>query len=146
MGDLSEFQIGQTIEIPDGRTALVQFVGNTQFAAGDWIGVALEDATGKNDGSVQGQRYFDCQAGHGLFLRPATAKVIERPTPKPKERSRSRANGTASKPRPQSMVTSGLKRQSIADPAASKRQSINAASPTPGAKGVLGSRLGVGAA
>ena len=144
MSELSEFKIGQTVELSDGRTAIIQYIGNPQFAPGDWLGVVLDDATGKNDGSVQGKRYFECRPGHGMFLRPAAVTVIiDEPTPKPKERSRLRANGAAAKTRPQSITAGGLKRQSLADPGASKRQSINAGSPTPGANGALRARLGV---
>jgi dynactin 1 len=143
MSELSHFEIGQTVELNDGRTAILQYTGNTHFAPGDWLGVVLDDATGKNDGSVQGQRYFECRPGHGMFLRPAAATVIDEPTPKPKGRPRIRANGAAAKTRPQSMVAGGLKRQSLVDPGASKRQSINAGSPTPGANGALRARLGV---
>lgn len=144
MSEPSKVRVNQTVELKDGRTATVQYVGRTEFAAGDWVGVVLEDATGKNDGSVQGRRYFDCQAGHGMFIRPETARVIDdEPTPKPKERPLARVNGAAGKSRPQSMVAGGLKRHSLADQGAAKRQSINAGSPTPGANGALRSRLGV---
>lgn len=42
-----------------------------QFAAGDWIGIELDQPEGKNDGSVNGVRYFDCQENHGLFVKKA---------------------------------------------------------------------------
>lgn len=142
MGQLSDFQVGQKIELSDGRTATVHFVGSTQFAAGDWIGVELEDASGKNDGSVQGQRYFECEPGHGMFLKPTAAKVLEQPTPKVKSRPTARTNGAATKPR-QSLIAGDAKRQSVADSSTLKRQSINAGSPTPSGKGPLGSRLAV---
>lgn len=32
---------------------------NLQFAEGEWAGVELDQADGKNDGSVQNVRYFD---------------------------------------------------------------------------------------
>ena len=144
MGELSEFEIGQTVEIQDGKTAIVQFVGNTDFAAGDWIGVVLNDATGKNDGSVKGQRYFTCEPGHGMFVRPAAASIFEQPTPKPKEKAPPRVNGAALKSRPPSMADVGLRRQSILDANASRRQSINESSPTPGIKAVGANRLAVG--
>ena len=135
MGDLSP---GQTIALADGRHAVVRFVGNTHFAPGGWVGVELEDGTGKNDGAVQGERYFDCEMGHGMFLRPAAvAEIIEQaPAPKPKVNGTA-TNGSAVKPRPSSGV-SGLagvagKRQSVG-PAASKRQSLAAASPTPASR------------
>lgn len=41
-----------------------------ELAAGYWVGVALDEPTGKNDGSVKGKRYFTCPAGHGSFVRP----------------------------------------------------------------------------
>lgn len=136
MGDLSDFRVGQTVELQDGRIATVQFVGSAHFAAGDWIGVELEDTTGKNDGSVQGERYFDCEPGHGMFVRPAAAIVTAEPAPKPVRKPDGKANGTATRARPQSAVVSGLKRQSLMDPTAARRQSINASSPTPSFRGM----------
>ena len=132
MGELSEFDIGQTVEIQDGKIAVVRFVGTTDFAAGDWIGIVLDDASGKNDGSVRGRRYFTCEPGHGMFVRPSAASIIDQPTPKPKDRAQPRANGVAAKGRPPSMAAGGLRRQSVLDSANTKRQSINAGSPTPG--------------
>lgn len=136
MGELLDFRLGQTVELQDGRIATVQFVGSAHFAAGDWIGVELEDATGKNDGSVQGERYFVCEPGHGMFVRPAAAIVTAQPTPKTVRKPDGKVNGTPVRARPQSAVVSGLKRQSLLDPTAAKRQSINAGSPTPSARGL----------
>jgi dynactin complex subunit len=34
---------------------------------------------GKNDGSVQGERYFDCKPKHGVFVRPSQVQIIEAP-------------------------------------------------------------------
>lgn len=143
MPELSDFEIGQTVELSDGRTALVQFAGNTHFAAGDWVGVELDDASGKNDGSVQGQRYFDCLAGHGMFIRPSVARIIDESTPKPKLQTYGKVNGAATKGKPSNMAAGGLRRQSVLDPKAGKRQSINAGSPTPAARSGPMSRLGV---
>ena len=39
------------------------------FASGVWIGVELHKPIGKNNGTVQGQFYFQCAANHGLFVR-----------------------------------------------------------------------------
>ncbi|KAK3173137.1 hypothetical protein OEA41_006466 [Lepraria neglecta] len=140
MPELSDFQVGQTVELSDGRTATVQYTGSTHFAAGEWVGVELDTTTGKNDGEVQGQRYFDCPPGHGMFIRPNVATIIDQPTPKPVPRMNGKANGTATKGRPSSMA-GGLKKQSVLDPAASKRQSINAGSPTPSGRPAGVSRL-----
>lgn len=143
MGEISDFQVGQTVELQDGRMATVKFAGSTHFATGDWLGVELENASGKNDGAVQGQRYFDCQPSHGMFVRPSVAIVLDQPTPKQNGQGPGKVNGVASKGRPQSTAVSGLRRQSVIDPGAAKRQSINAGSPTPGARVVAASRLGV---
>ena len=131
MGELSEFQVGQPIELSDGRAATIQFVGKTHFATGNWVGVELQDASGKNDGEVQGQRYFDCPQGYGMFVRPAAVTVLEQPISKPTPHLNGSANGVVSNSRPSSAVVGGSKRQSILDPVASKRQSMNAASPSP---------------
>ena len=37
--------------------------------SGKWIGVALDEAKGKNNGTVQGKRYFTCEENHGIFVR-----------------------------------------------------------------------------
>ena len=96
--------------------------------------MVLDDATGKNNGEVQGRRYFDCQPGHGMFVRPAVTTIVDQPTPKPTGRIQAKANGVLAKGR-QSVAPAGLRRQSIVDSAVAKRQSVNAGSPTPRAKG-----------
>jgi len=49
---------------------LVRYIGPTDFGDGIWVGVELRTAKGKNDGSVQGKRYFSCRTDHGLIVRP----------------------------------------------------------------------------
>ncbi|XP_065841188.1 golgin subfamily A member 6-like protein 7 isoform X1 [Oscarella lobularis] len=39
-----------------------------KFAKGTWAGIELESPEGKNDGSVQGHRYFDCKPNFGIFV------------------------------------------------------------------------------
>lgn len=141
MGDLSDFQVGQTVELQDGRIAKIHFAGETHFAGGYWLGVELDDASGKNDGAVQGQRYFSCKPAHGMFIRPSVATVLEQPKPKQNGPSNGRADGPPAKARPTSIAVAGLRRQSTVDMGASKRQSINSGSPTPAGRAVQ--RLGV---
>ncbi|KNC54383.1 uncharacterized protein AMSG_12322 [Thecamonas trahens ATCC 50062] len=51
---------------------VVRYVGATQFAAGTWVGIEVDAVgTGKNDGSLDGVRYFDAPPATGLFLRPS---------------------------------------------------------------------------
>lgn len=127
---MSDVKVGQTVELSDGRSAIVRFVGQPHFAAGDWIGVELEDASGKNDGSVQGERYFDCEMGRGMFLRPTAVRVVEQPVPKPV--------AARKVSRPSSVVgpgAAGRRPSSVQDAAAARRQSINAPSPSPATRG-----------
>ena len=35
-----------------------------------WYGVELDEAKGKNDGSVNGKRYFSCPMNRGIFAPP----------------------------------------------------------------------------
>lgn len=62
--------IGESVIIrPYNSTGVVAFIGPTEFSHGTWVGVDLDAPTGKNDGMVQGIRYFTCRAKHGIFVR-----------------------------------------------------------------------------
>jgi CAP-Gly domain-containing linker protein 3/4 len=49
---------------------VVQYIGGIDVAEGTFIGVALQEPAGKNDGEVEGRRYFQCKPDHGLLVRP----------------------------------------------------------------------------
>lgn len=51
------------------------YVGATLFATGKWVGVILDEAKGKNDGTVQGRKYFTCDEGHGIFVRQSQVLI-----------------------------------------------------------------------
>jgi dynactin 1 len=124
MADISHFAVGQVVALADGQTGIIRFVGRTEFATGDWIGVELEGPTGKNDGSVKGERYFDVEANHGMFVRPMATTVLEEAPPPPIANGNANRNGGL---RPKSVIDG--KRQSILG----RRESL-AASPTPVAR------------
>jgi tubulin-folding cofactor B len=48
---------------------------------GPWIGIALDEPTGKNDGSIvdkasgEKKKYFDCGKNCGVFVRPERVEV-----------------------------------------------------------------------
>ncbi|KAF2115606.1 dynein associated protein-domain-containing protein [Lophiotrema nucula] len=87
---MADFKVGQTIETNDGRQGIIRFVGDIHVAEGHFLGVELPTATGKNDGSVQGERYFQCAPGRGLFVRPSgVSRILAQPAPpKPKPAAR----------------------------------------------------------
>ena len=65
---MAEPVIGSIVEVPVG-SSLVRFYGATSFSSGKWIGIELGEPVGKNDGTVQGVKYFTCKPNHGMFIR-----------------------------------------------------------------------------
>eukprot|EP00403_Amphidinium_massartii_P015581 CAMPEP_0178415042 /NCGR_PEP_ID=MMETSP0689_2-20121128/23347_1 /TAXON_ID=160604 /ORGANISM="Amphidinium massartii, Strain CS-259" /LENGTH=291 /DNA_ID=CAMNT_0020036349 /DNA_START=29 /DNA_END=901 /DNA_ORIENTATION=+ len=54
-----------------GKSGTVQHFGPVDFAAGEWVGIALDEPAGLHDGSVFGKSYFSCAPKHGVFCSPA---------------------------------------------------------------------------
>eukprot|EP01006_Ploeotia_vitrea_P043473 TRINITY_DN66736_c5_g1_i1.p1 TRINITY_DN66736_c5_g1~~TRINITY_DN66736_c5_g1_i1.p1 ORF type:complete len:247 (+),score=158.95 TRINITY_DN66736_c5_g1_i1:29-769(+) len=82
-------KVGQRCEVIDGkRRGEVKFVGGVDFKAGVWIGIKLDEPTGKNDGAVKGKRYFEAGGPkYGLFTRPSKIRVGDYPEKDPFESS-----------------------------------------------------------
>uniref|UniRef100_UPI0037E70690 dynactin subunit 1-like isoform X3 n=1 Tax=Semicossyphus pulcher TaxID=241346 RepID=UPI0037E70690 len=71
-------KIGSVVEvIGKGQRGTVAYIGATLFASGKWVGVILNEPKGKNDGTVQGKRYFTCEENHGIFVRQSQIQVVE---------------------------------------------------------------------
>ncbi|KAI1866331.1 uncharacterized protein JN550_007719 [Neoarthrinium moseri] len=124
---MSNIKVGQQVRVEakgdtNGKHGTVRFIGTTHFAGGEWVGVELEDASGKNDGSIGGERYFDCEPARGVFIRPPSLTVVRdapaRPTARPARSSVAAPAG-------------GRRPSTVTDPAAARRMSINAPSPSP---------------
>jgi dynactin complex subunit len=78
--------VGAKVEINSSQAVgtplvgTVRYFGSTTFATGKWVGIELDIPSGKNDGSVQGQRYFDCKPLYGVFVRVSQIKNILEPS------------------------------------------------------------------
>uniref|UniRef100_A0AAR2KEA8 Dynactin subunit 1 n=1 Tax=Pygocentrus nattereri TaxID=42514 RepID=A0AAR2KEA8_PYGNA len=71
-------KVGSVVEvIGKGHRGTVAYIGTTLFASGKWVGVILEEPKGKNDGTVQGKRYFTCIENHGIFVRQSQIQLVE---------------------------------------------------------------------
>jgi len=76
---LADIKIGSRCRLSDSRRGTIAFVGPIPPLPGPsgapWIGIALDEPTGKNDGSVKEERYFQCEKNRGLFVRAEKVEV-----------------------------------------------------------------------
>ncbi|XP_059086221.1 kinesin-like protein KIF13A isoform X2 [Tigriopus californicus] len=71
--------VGESVQVrPSYSSGVISYVGITEFAAGLWVGITLDAPTGKNDGSVQGVRYFKCGSKRGVFVKPEKVQLDKR--------------------------------------------------------------------
>lgn len=135
---------GQKVELNDLRIGTVRFVGTTSFQTGEWVGVELEEASGKNDGSVQGKRYFECAAGYGIFCRASGVGKVLQDVPKRNSKTVT-SNGVPGKSsRPSSIQgpsgVNGTRRQTLVRDEPGRRTSTLQGTPTPAARVASGIR------
>ncbi|KIM44387.1 hypothetical protein M413DRAFT_67205 [Hebeloma cylindrosporum] len=79
-----DIPVGSRCEIESTEAGLskrgtVRYVGTTKFSKGTWVGVEYDEPFGKNDGSVQGERYFSCRQNYGVFVKPEKVKIGDYP-------------------------------------------------------------------
>jgi len=65
---------------PGGRRGEVAFVGSVKGIKGVWVGIRLDEPQGNNDGSKDGERYFNCKGDkYGCFVRAENVEVGDFP-------------------------------------------------------------------
>lgn len=67
--DTDSFIVGDKVWVGGTKPGRIAFIGETHFATGDWAGIVLDEPIGKNDGSIGGTRYFQCEAKKGVFSK-----------------------------------------------------------------------------
>jgi len=72
-----DFQVGDHVDV-NGQLAIVRYIGPADFAEGEWVGVELDIPDGKNNGTVQGVKYFECADKYGKFYRSNIPRLVER--------------------------------------------------------------------
>lgn len=60
-------KLGDRVVIAGQKVGTLRFCGTTEFASGQWAGVELDEAEGKNNGTIGRVQYFKCAPKHGIF-------------------------------------------------------------------------------
>eukprot|EP00697_Spironema_sp_BW2_P013840 gnl/Spiro4/4126_TR2057_c0_g1_i1.p1 gnl/Spiro4/4126_TR2057_c0_g1~~gnl/Spiro4/4126_TR2057_c0_g1_i1.p1 ORF type:complete len:287 (+),score=80.41 gnl/Spiro4/4126_TR2057_c0_g1_i1:46-861(+) len=80
--EAAAIQVGNRCSVtPGGKLGTVRFVGPIPgLPEGFWVGVALDEPVGKNDGRTPaGVRIFECPPNYGVFARPDKVEVGDFP-------------------------------------------------------------------
>lgn len=81
MSDGPELELGCKVSYGLGKRGTVRYVGETDFAQGEWVGLELDRPDGKNNGELNGRVYFTCADNHGLFVKRSQIRgVLSRPS------------------------------------------------------------------
>lgn len=73
--DYPDIKLGARCLVDTGHRGEVAFFGSVDGKPGLFVGVRLDDPFGKNDGTADGKRYFDCMPKCGVFLRPEKIQI-----------------------------------------------------------------------
>lgn len=49
--------------------AIIRYIGPYHDQPGEWIGLEVDVPKGKNNGTLKGKKYFECEPNHGFFLQ-----------------------------------------------------------------------------
>lgn len=80
---LSQFAIGDRCEVKinqlQPRRGQIMYLGKIGNKSGVFVGVRYDEPCGKNDGSFEGTRYFECPPNYGSFVNPNCVTVGDYP-------------------------------------------------------------------
>jgi len=76
-------KIGNRCEVrmqnTDPRRGTVMYKGSLKGKPGSFVGIKYDEPLGKNDGSLEGERYFTCQPNYGGFVKPKFVTIGDFP-------------------------------------------------------------------
>lgn len=82
MAPLDDVQVGDVVNVPGGMHGTVKFLGSVAGKSGKFAGIELSSeyaARGKNNGDVDGRKYFTTSApGSGIFVPMNNSKYVTR--------------------------------------------------------------------
>lgn len=65
--------MGEKVDTDKGK-GKIAFFGETKFAPGTWVGIILDTENGKNNGTIEGVKYFSCPDKYGIFMKPSQVR------------------------------------------------------------------------
>jgi len=73
--------VGSRCEVyPGSKRGEIMYVGKVDgLPLGYWVGVKYDEPIGKNNGTIKGQKYFECLPKYGGMVRPNNLKVGDFP-------------------------------------------------------------------
>ena len=74
---LDTLRLNQRIRVRDFGLGTIQFLGCVHFAQGLFVGVELDHANGKHDGSYRGKRYFAAKDRHGVLVKQHRVELLD---------------------------------------------------------------------
>lgn len=73
---ITNHHVGRTVQVGYKRGTL-KYIGPVHFAEGQWCGVELSDASGKNNGTIKGVEYFTCPELRGLMAPVCKVSLVD---------------------------------------------------------------------
>lgn len=67
--DTGMLMVGMPVWVDGTKHGRIAYIGDVHFAKGEMAGVHLDTSCGKNNGSVGGVMYFQCEPKRGIFSR-----------------------------------------------------------------------------
>lgn len=64
-----QLMVGMTVWVDGNKRGRIAYIGEVHFVKGEMAGVHLDKAIGKNNGTVGGVMYFQCEPKRGVFSR-----------------------------------------------------------------------------